>query len=240
MRKLIFAILLIFGFSFTATSQTDQGFGFKGGLNYNANGKYFEAIGGKDKAAAVQSAHSTANVAIEGVPISLTASIKQMAPNKESMEMTAEGMGVLMKQKFNGESGYIEQQGMKRDMTEDQISDRKSSHAIFPELTIDPANVSLESMTTIDGNDVYKLKVQNGDKTSYRFYDATSGLLVRTESETEAQGQKITSVVNYSNYSPVEGIQFPYNMSMKSGPQVLSFNFTNVKLNEGVSEADFE
>lgn len=202
--------------------------------------KYFEAIGGKDKAAAVQSAHSTANVAIEGVPISLTASIKQMAPNKESMEMTAEGMGVLMKQKFNGESGYIEQQGMKRDMTEDQISDRKSSHAIFPELTLDPANVSLESMTTIDGNDVYKLKVQNGDKASYRFYDANTGLLVRTESETEAQGQKITSVVNYSNYSPVEGIQFPYNMNMKSGPQVLSFNFTNVKLNEGVSDADFE
>ena len=45
MRKLIFATLLLFGFSFTATSQTDQGFGFKGGLNYNANGKYFEAIG---------------------------------------------------------------------------------------------------------------------------------------------------------------------------------------------------
>ena len=201
---------------------------------------YFKAIGGKDKAAAVKSAHSTANVAIEGVPISLVASIKQMAPNKESMEMTAEGMGVLMKQKFNGESGYIEQQGMKRDLTEDQIADRKSSHAIFPELSFEAANVSLESMTTIDGNDVFKLKVMTGDKSSFRFYDANTGYLVRTETETEAQGQKIMSVANYSNYSPVEGIQFPYNMTMKSGPQVLSFNFTNVKLNEGVTDADFE
>jgi hypothetical protein len=42
MKKLFFATL----FLFTAISfaQTDTGFGFKAGLNYNANGDYFESI----------------------------------------------------------------------------------------------------------------------------------------------------------------------------------------------------
>lgn len=45
MRKLIFTTLFLTGLGFNTFAQTDQGFGFKGGLNYNANGKYFESIG---------------------------------------------------------------------------------------------------------------------------------------------------------------------------------------------------
>lgn len=45
MKKLILVTLFLTGLSFTAFAQSDQGFGFKGGLNYNANGKYFESIG---------------------------------------------------------------------------------------------------------------------------------------------------------------------------------------------------
>lgn len=45
MKKLILATFFLTGLSITTFAQTDQGFGFKGGLNYNANGKYFESIG---------------------------------------------------------------------------------------------------------------------------------------------------------------------------------------------------
>lgn len=42
MKKTIFiAVLALVGF--TATAQTGTGFGIKGGLNYNANGDYFDA-----------------------------------------------------------------------------------------------------------------------------------------------------------------------------------------------------
>lgn len=200
---------------------------------------YINAIGGKEKAMAVKTVHATATVKIEGVPMSLSADVKQMAPNKESMEMSAEGMGVLMKQKFNGESGYAEQQGMKKPLTEDEISEKKKDYSIFPELYYSLDSVKLESMTTIDGKDVYKLNVTQGDTPVSRYYDAETGLLVRVETEVEAQGQTFMSIANFSNYSPVNGVKFPYNQSIKTGPQTISMNFNNVKVNEGVTDADF-
>jgi predicted Zn-dependent peptidase len=201
---------------------------------------YLKAIGGKDKAMSVNSVYSTAKVVMEGVPLQLTAEMKEMAPNKSSMEMSAEGMGVLMKQKFNGASGYAEQQGVKKPMTEAEVLDKKDEVALFPELHYSQENTSLDAMTTIEGKDVYKLKITKGDKPSYRYYDAETAFLIRVESTVEAQGQSYSSVVNYSNYSPVNGIQFPYNLSVKTGPQTLSFNLTNIKVNEGVTDADFD
>lgn len=49
MKKLILSTALIAVFSLTATAQDDTGFGIKGGLNYNANGDYFESIGDNAK-----------------------------------------------------------------------------------------------------------------------------------------------------------------------------------------------
>jgi len=200
---------------------------------------YINAVGGADNAKSVESFLVSADVTIEGVPLPLTAEMKVMAPNKESMDMAAEGMGVIMKQRFNGETGYAEQQGMKQEMTEKQIAAKKSENSIFPELYYDASKVSLESITTIDGKDVYKVKVDNGENPSFRYYDVETGLLNRVETTVEAQGQSMTSVVNYSNYSPVGNIQYPYNMSIKAGPQTILMNIKNVKINEGVTVEDF-
>ena len=153
---------------------------------------YFKAIGGKDKAKTVKTVHSTSDVTIEGVPIPLKGDMKIMAPNMMSVELSAEGMGVLGKQKFDGSTGYREQQGQRMELTAEEIAESKAEKTIFPELYYDAADVSLESMTTLDGKDAYKLKVTEGDDVSYRFYDATTGLLLRIESTDEINGQSIT------------------------------------------------
>lgn len=201
---------------------------------------YLTSIGGKDKAKTVNSIHSSANVTIEGVPIPLTAEIKMMTPNMESMEMTAEGMGVLMKQKFDGTLGYQEQQGMRKDLTAEEIVEAKSKHSIFPELYFEASNTSLESVTTIEGNDAYKIKVSKDGKDSFRYYDTKTGLLTRVEATEEAQGQSILTVIDYNNYSEVMGIKFPYSQTIKAGPQTINLNITNIKVNEGVSPSDFK
>jgi predicted Zn-dependent peptidase len=201
---------------------------------------YFKAIGGKDKAESINSVFMTADVTIEGVPIPLTAEMKVMAPNKESMEMTAEGMGVLMKQKFDGTTGYTEQQGQKKDLTVDEISKKKDEKSLFPELYYDASVITLESITTIDGEDLYKVKVTQGEKPSFRFYNIKSGLLSQVENTVEAQGQTITSIMKYSNYSPVNEVQMPFIQSIKAGPQTILMTIKSVKINEGITEADFK
>jgi len=201
---------------------------------------YFKALGGKDKAMTVKSVHSMSDVTIEGVPIPLKGDLKTMAPNMLSVELSAEGMGVLGKQKFNGTTGYREQQGQLMELTAEEIAESKAEKTIFPEMYYDPANVKLESMTSLDGKDAYKVKVTEGGNESYRFYDATTGLLVRVEATRDVNGQSITSIEEYGNYSAVKGVQFPYSMKMSTGPQVMTFNIHNVKVNEGVTEADFK
>ena len=201
---------------------------------------YLTAIGGKDKAKTVKSVYMTADVTVEGVPIPLSADLKVMAPNKESMEISAEGMGVLMKEKFDGTTGYKEQQGMRMELTEKELADNKAKHSLFPEMYYNADELTLENISSIDGNDTFKVKVtENGDE-SFRYYDAKTGLLSRVEGTVEAQGQKISSSVDYNNYSDVNGILFPYTQAIKNGPQVVNLNIKNIKVNDGVTDADFK
>ena len=200
---------------------------------------YVTAVGGEDNLRKVNSTLMNADVTIAGAPFKPKAVIKQMTPNKFSMELTAEGMGTLMKQNFDGETGYMEQQGRKIPMDDAALSSRKSSKGLFEELFMEASTMELESMMTIDGTDVYKIKVLKDDKPSFRYYDVKTGYLLRTEETTEAQGQSVTTTTDYSNYKEVGGVMMPYTMKVTAGPQVLVFETTEVKVNEGVTDADF-
>ncbi|MEF3078070.1 insulinase family protein [Winogradskyella poriferorum] len=200
---------------------------------------YVKAIGGEAKLREVNTTLVVAEMTITGAPFKPIATTKQMAPNKYKMEVVAEGMGTLMKQNFDGSNGYMEQQGRKIPMEDKELSSRKSTKGLFEELYMESSNIELESLTTIEGADAYKIKVTKDDKASYRYYDAETGYLIRTESTTEAQGQSITSVVDYSNYKEVDGVMMPYTMKVTAGPQSFTFETTEVKINEGVTDEDF-
>ena len=200
---------------------------------------YVDAIGGKEAIESVSTLLFNADVTIEGAPFKPTAVIKNMAPNKSSMEMSIAGMGTIMKQKFDGTTGYAEQQGMKQPMTEEQIADQASQKGLFPEAHYTAEDIKLVSLSDLDGTDVYKIKV-NGDKESFRYYDATSGLLIREEKTEEAQGQTITSIEDISDYRAVNGVLIPFGRKISTGPQVISINASEVQVNSGVTEEDFK
>ncbi len=200
---------------------------------------YLVAVGGEANLRKVNSTLTNADVTIAGAPFTPKAVMKQMSPNKFSMEITAEGMGTLMKQNFDGETGYMEQQGRKIPMDDATLSTRKSTKGLFDELFMEASTMELESMTAIDGTDVYKIKVTKDEKSSSRYYDVTTGYLLRTEATMEAQGQSVTTTTDYSNYKAVGGVMMPYTMKVTAGPQVLVFETTEVKVNEGVSAEDF-
>ncbi|WP_426432067.1 M16 family metallopeptidase [Winogradskyella sp. HB-48] len=200
---------------------------------------YVKAVGGEDALRAVNTTHTTSEMTIPGAPFKPKAIIKQMSPNKFSMEVIAEGMGTLMKQNFDGENGYMVQQGQRIPMDEKDVSSRKSNKGLFEELFMESSNLELVSKTTIDGTDVYKIKVTKDDKSSHRYYDVETGYLLRTEETNETQGQSITTVTDYSNYKEVNGVMMPYTMKVTAGPQAFTFETTEVKINEGVTAEDF-
>lgn len=199
---------------------------------------YFKAIGGKDAVAKVTSVTFSGDMNAMGQSMGIQ--MKKMTPNKNLMEVTHPQMGVIMKQVFNGESGYADQMGQQKPMTEKEVAEAKSKNVLFEELSLDMSKVTLESMTSINGEDAYKLKVVGDNEPEYRFYDVQSGYLIKTETSKEAQGQKISVTTEYSNYTPSKGIQFPFSMTIKQGPQTFGMIIKAAKVNEDVSEADFK
>jgi len=118
-----------------------------------------------------------------------------------------------------------------------ELAEKAEEKGLFPETYLDVNTLTLVSLTAIDGVDVYKVKVKED---SYRYYDAATGLLVRTEKSEEAQGQKMTSVQDLSDYREVNGVLFPYSQKITTGPQIIGLAASEIVVNDGVSAEDFK
>ena len=200
---------------------------------------YIKAIGGKDMLLNVNTLVSNMDVTIPGAPFKPMAISKQMMPNKISFEMKANMGGQtmsLMKRNFSGEKGYMEQQGQKMLMSEEEIMEAKNVEGIFEELYYSDDQTELLSINSIDGEDVYKVKVMKNEKTSYRYYAVESGYLISIEEEDE---NKNISSTKYGDYRSVNGIMMPYFMQVNAGGQNLEFNTTEVMVNTELKDSDF-
>lgn len=203
---------------------------------------YFKAIGGRDKAQGVKTVLITGTMEA-GAPFALKLVSKIMTPNKQYAEVSAEGMGVLQKIVFNGSAGYQEAQGQKVSFEGEQLAEQVNDRPIFPELYYAKEGYKfvVEGIEEVEGQQAYKVKVTSPNgKASYRYYAQESGLLLQSESAMSMQGMTINQVAVYSDYQEVNGLKFPFTTIQTVGPQKITSKVTEMKVNEGVTEADFE
>ncbi len=200
--------------------------------------KYINAIGGKKVLTNVKTLIFEGTMNAMGQKMGLT--IKKMHPNKELMEVKHPQAGVVMKQVFDGENGYTEQMSQKHPMSAEDIALAKAKSEIFEELSFNLKNVTLEALTTIDGKDTYKLKITNDKSSEFRFYNAETGYLVRTEATKKMEEKEVTVSTDFGSYTPTSGIQFPFAMTIKQGSQTFGIQLTKVTVNKNVTNADFK
>jgi hypothetical protein len=62
---------------------------------------------------------------------------------------------------------------------------------------------------------------------------------VAESKEAEQRGQKMVQTTYYQDYKDVKGLKFPYKILMNVGIEI-EFTTSEVKINEGVTEADFK
>jgi len=195
---------------------------------------YIKAVGGEKAVKGIKSISTVAGGEIQGTALEMTT--KVTSSNKLANEMKAMGMSI-MKQVVNEKGGYVTQQGKRKDLDGEKLADVKESAMPFPELTMaEKASVTLDGIESFNGADAYVIK--NGKTTHY--YDVNTGLKLGKAVVQEANGQKMTQITNYGDYKEVKGIKVPYKVSMAFGPQEIEFKTTDVKINEGVSDADFQ
>ncbi len=194
--------------------------------------KYIDAIGGKKALEGVESVSMTAQAEMQGMQLGL-----EMKKTKKHQSLVVVSMAgnPLQKVVFNGETGYMTGQGQRMDYDDKQNAAAKKEAVPFMELEVKDAK--LERVEPVDGRDAYVVSLDDGTEA---FYDKESGLKIKEVSTQEMMGQTITSTVSYDNYKDVDGIKFPFTIKQAAGPQELTFEITDISINKGVSDSDFE
>lgn len=191
---------------------------------------YIDAIGGKEKLDQVNSVYITAEAELQpGVMMNLE--MKKTVKNQSFQQITV--MGQSQKQVLDGNAGYSFAQGQRKDMTEDEIKEAQIESSPFPEVNYLNGGVTLEKIEKVDGQNAYKINV--GDDTAI-YYSVDTGLKIMEVKTTEAGA----STTYYSDYKEVAGVQFPFKVGRTFGPRKFDFLVKEVKVNEGVSDVDFD
>ena len=136
----------------------------------------------------------------------------------------------------NEKGAYIIQQGQKKELSGEELDEIKSSAVPFDELSlINKPTISLEGIEVYNDADTYVIK----DGNAKYFYDVKTGLKVAEIKSMDVGGQLISQTSNFSDYREVNGIKIPFVNSINIGMEILLAT-TDVKINEGVSDADFQ
>lgn len=206
---------------------------------------YIEAIGGASELNKIKSYQATMSMAMQGV--NLNVEEKKLAPNKELMTMSMGG-NVVMKSVFDGEKGYEMQGGAKKDLTAEEIAQKKVFTSLTEQLDYltNPAfKLAVKGVQKVNGSDAYQVAVTDPTgKVSMEYYDIKSKLLVKNESSTTSDNNTVIQSLELSDYRKVGNVLFPYKQSLTISAggqnQSLVMNVADIKLNTGVTAADFK
>lgn len=202
---------------------------------------YLKAIGGKEEAKKISSIKTKISMEmmgqqIEGMDV-------RMAPNKHYTEMKMGAM-VVYQRLFDGTKGYQGQMGQKKDLGENEIKEAMDEKGMIPQLYYIGSDFKTSYLGTgkVGTEDSYKLKITKpSGKVSVEYYSMKTGLLLREESTTTGPtGAETAITIDYSNYKKSGSILLPFTITQIAGEQEIVMNATEIKVNEGVSEADFK
>ncbi|MBD0851475.1 M16 family metallopeptidase [Maribacter arenosus] len=196
--------------------------------------KYIEAIGGKEKLSEVTSYAIKAEADMQGTKLNLE--IMKTSKNQFMKEIKYMGNSIS-KEVVDGDKGYTIQQNRHKDMGEELLKDLKEESAPFAELNLLKTSMEVEGIEVINGKKAYKLKLSDVKST---FYDIETALKVRDVMSVNVDGKIMVMTMDYDDYKEVAGIKFPFSITESMGPQKWNFIIQEIKVNEGVSDVDFE
>ena len=194
---------------------------------------YIDAVGGEKALKAVKTILVSAKGTIQGQSLDMVSKISNKGMSTSDISMG--GMS-MMKQVIGDKSGYQTVQGQKKAIEGEELVKEKKDAVPFVELSfLSDKTIVLSGIESLNGQDAYAVQVG----TAKYFYDVKTGLRVASENETGEGAQKRKTMTYYADYVEVKGVKFPYKTTMDVGIP-LEFITQDVKINEGVTDKDFE
>ncbi len=196
---------------------------------------YIKAIGGVKAISEVKTVATFAKGSIQGQVIEFNTKSSTKGGFAIDMNLPAMGMNI-MKQRINDKTAYIEQQGKKKVIEGEDYKIMKSqAHPFFELYFIDNPAITFAGIEKINDVDAYVIKTPK----SRLFYDMKTGLKVATENEQKQGEQSMKTMLYYGDYKEVKGVKYPFKINIEAGMPI-ELIVTDVKVNEGVTEADFQ
>lgn len=203
---------------------------------------YFEAVGGKQKLAAVNSLKIVMSADAMGNKLTMTKANK--VPEKLSINIEMGG-NVVSKQVYDGTNAKVTQMGQPVPVDEKMKAQLAMEAYPFPELHFDKLGIetSLVGIEEVDGKEAYAVEVKNPDGKTYTLYfDKASNLLIRKSQVAEMpNGQTMVQNTELGDYQEVEGILFPHNIKLPLGPGFQAdANVETIEVNKEIPEETFK
>jgi len=199
---------------------------------------YLKAVGGKDKIEGIKDLSYNAKGEVQGQGIEMVRKYK--TPGLMLLTITlASSNTVIQKEVVKADSVSSIAMGHAEKLDEATEKRIIESAVPFPEIKYSSTKpeITLEPMMAkVDDKDAYVLDIPAGPETKIReYYDAETGLKLKREL-TSAAGPQSTS---YSDYRDVDGIKFPYLMTISSSVDI-PLKVTDIKINSGLKDDDFK
>lgn len=200
---------------------------------------YIKALGGKEALSAVKSFEQIGEMKMG--PMSAQVNVKMKDNTKMAMSVSMTGME-LMKQVYDGKAGVSMQMGQKKPMEESEITDARMQMDLMAELNYDKYGIksSMKGIGKVDDEEAYVIEITKpGGKVTTEYYSTVSGLKLMSVS-TESEGENpVMAETRYVEYATVNGVKYPSKTKQSVGPQTMEFNFSEMKINPKLNDADF-
>jgi zinc protease len=202
---------------------------------------YLKAIGGKEEVKKITS--FSAVIGLDMMGRTFDGVEKRMNAGMQMIELKM-GTMTVMKMAFNGTSGFQQQGPQKKDMSEKEIKEARDDKGIIPQLyyiTDEAYKTDYLGTGKVNDEDTYRLKVlMPSGRTSVQEFSVKTGLLLKEETTSIQEGAEVPLTIEYKNYQKTGALLLPMEITRTSGGQEIPFKYKEIKLNEGVTEADFK
>ncbi len=208
--------------------------------------KYYDARGGKDKIAAVQTAKITGKQVYGPQEVPFTIYWKR--PNEIRFEFTMQGLTGV--QAYDGKTAWMVMPFLGKTDPEEMTGDDLKQIVENADMIEGPLfnwkekghKVELVGEDTIEGTPAWKLKLtrKNGDVDTI-WLDKDAYLEINSESTVKRGDQEIQMESSTGDYKEVDGILFPFSMQQKpkGAPQGGTLTINKIELGVDVPDSLF-
>lgn len=190
----------------------------------------------------VKSVKQVMEMSAQQIPAPLTMTTYFVAPNKEAMKIEMQGM-MIQKEYFDGKAGASSNmQTGKKELTAEEIASKQKSAGLFPELTYATSGMKVEliGIEEVNNTDAYVLKIIDGDKQSFDYYDTKNFMKIKSVSIQKEGDQVIEASRSFSDFKAVNGLLFPHKMTLMMGELGLEGKVITIEINGTVEESIFK